>query len=134
MTKEEKKLYDKNYYLANKEKKVAQFKEYYANNKDAAKAYNEANKEKIAARRLRYLKSRKDGLYTVYYLHKENYIGMTSRLKDRMYQHKSNGKHVEDVEVINKYKTKREALDVEAAFHYAGYLGRAEQLYTKTKI
>jgi len=134
MTKEEKKLYDKNYYLANKKKKAAQFSKWYKENKDKVKAYNEANKEVMSEKRKVYRASRKDGLYTVYYLHKENYIGMTSRFTDRMNSHRFNGKHVEDVEIINKYKTKREALDVEAAFHNVGYLGRAEQLYTKTKI
>tara|TARA_R110001632_G_scaffold198414_1_gene320706 strand:+ start:382 stop:687 length:306 start_codon:yes stop_codon:yes gene_type:complete len=69
--------------------------------------------------------SRKDGLYTVYYLKKEHYVGMTSDLTSRLYRHKSQefNRYVEDVEVVGKYKTKAEARNVEAKLHLMGYLG-----------
>ena len=40
------------------------------------------------------------------------------------YHKNTNKRHVEDVEIIGKYKTKAEATRVEAALHSMGYLGR----------
>ena len=85
------------------------------------KKYREANKEKRKEKR----DSKKDGLYTVYYLKEDHYVGLTNCLYKRMEYHKNtNKRHVEDVEIIGKYKTKAEATRVEAALHSMGYLGR----------
>ena len=65
-------------------------------------------------------------MYTVYYLLEEHYVGMSSGLKNRLYHHKHTyNRHVEDVEIIGKYKTKQEALMVETKLHSMGYLGRS---------
>lgn len=130
-TKEEQRLYEKKWRQENKEKKSASDKAYYQANKEKIKAYhkefNIINRKRLAEKAKIYAESFKDGFYTVYYLPKENYIGITSQLKQRLTSHKCKGKDVLDVEIINKYKTKREALDVEAAFHNAGYLGRKKR-------
>ena len=98
MTKEEKSEYDKKYREVNKEKRAAQ-----------DKLWREANKEKIAAYNKDYREAEKDGLYTVYYLKEEHYAGMTSNLTYRLRYHKGVYKrHIEDVEIIGKYKTKEE--------------------------
>tara|TARA_R110002126_G_C10370507_1_gene493370 strand:+ start:310 stop:771 length:462 start_codon:yes stop_codon:yes gene_type:complete len=114
------KVYKQTYNKANKEKVDTYNKAWREANKEYFKAWNEANKEKISA----YKESKKDGLYTVYYLKEEHYAGMTSRLYYRLAEHKSKyNRHIEDVEIIGKYKTKKEATRVEAALHAMGYLG-----------
>jgi hypothetical protein len=110
MTKEERQEYNKKYNEANKEERAAK---------------RETNKEKLYAYDKDYRESQKDGLYTVYYLKEEHYAGMTNSLSCRLRYHKSvHNRHVEDVEVIGKYKTKAEAIRVEAALHAMGYNGR----------
>ena len=98
-------------------------------NKEKQKVWLEANKEKKAAYdkvyRKAYEDSLKDGLFTVYLIVNENYVGMTSFLKKRLIKHKSlSDKDVSDVKILGKYKTKREALDVEAGYHKLGYNGK----------
>jgi len=97
--------------------------------KEKQKAWLEANKEKKAAYdkaySKAYIESKKDGLFTVYLIVNENYVGMTSSLRKRLNKHKSlSDKDVSDVKILGKYKTKREALDVEAGYHKLGYNGR----------
>jgi predicted GIY-YIG superfamily endonuclease len=97
----------------------------------------QSNKERIAPKHKVYGKiyrdSVKDGLYTVYYLKEEHYVGMTTTIKQRLRKHKSvNNRHIEDVEIIGKYKTKAEALKVEAALHSMGYLGRHKKYKQQT--
>jgi len=144
MTKEEKRKHNRKYYLANKEKLAAYRKE----NADYFKAYGEANKEKIRLVKQAYYKankeifsskareryiSKKDGMYTVYYLPTENYVGMTSNLNWRLRHHKSkHDRFVEDVEIFGKYETKRQALDVESELHLLGYMG-ADPVHLKYK-
>ena len=124
-TKEEKREYFKKYYQANKEKLAIYYKEYRENNLDKSKAYYLTNKEKMNATSKARREANKDALYTVYYLKEEHYVGVTNSLKSRLAYHKSYyNRHIEDVEVIGKYKTKEEALRVEAALHSMGYLGR----------
>ena len=119
MTKEELKEYNRKYRLANKERIAAQ-----------KKAYNEDNKQKIAAQKKVAWESLKDGFYTVYYLPEEHYIGMTVSLHNRLIAHKNkHNRHVQDVEVVGKYKTKKEALAVEAKLHSMGYLGRNNGMF-----
>ena len=117
MNKEETKEYQKKYHQANKEKLAAKRKAYY-----------QANKEKCIAQMKVNQDSKKDGYYTVYYLKEEHYAGMTNNLTYRLNNHKSHcNRHIEDVEIIGKYKTKAEATRVEAALHSMGYLGRHPQ-------
>ena len=117
-TKEEKQEYQKKYREANKEKLSSYHKEYH-------KIHYRAKREKRIAQMKVNQKSKKDGYYTVYYLKEEHYAGMTSNLTYRLNNHKSHyNRHIEDVEIIGKYKTKAEATRVEAALHSMGYLGR----------
>jgi hypothetical protein len=113
--------YMKNYQEKNKDKIKAQRDA----NKEEKKANYEANKEEILAKGKVNYESKKDGYYTVYYLKEEHYAGMTTNLSYRLIRHKSrHNRHIEDVEIIGKYKTKAEAARVEAALHAMGYLGR----------
>ena len=110
MTKEEKKEYMKAYREANKEKTKAY-----------NKAWNIANKEKKKAK----WNSYNDGLFTVYLLPEENYVGMTSNFYYRLSTHKCKHKrNTEGAKVLGKYKTKKMALYVEAMYHDKGYNGR----------
>tara|TARA_R110000772_G_C12941140_1_gene400967 strand:+ start:101 stop:472 length:372 start_codon:yes stop_codon:yes gene_type:complete len=116
---QDRKKYDKKYQETNKEKIAAQKKAWEEKNKEKRaainKAYNDANKEK---------KAKKDGLYTVYLLVNENYVGQTSSLHTRLIAHKSNsGRDVSNVQILGKYKTRKEAKAVEAEYHARGYLG-----------
>jgi len=108
-------------------------RKYRESNKAKAKAYQkiyrENNKEKAAAYQANYAKeyreSQKDGLFTVYCLPEENYVGMTTWLRQRITMHRTeNNRNVKGVYVLGKYATKRESLDIEASYHAKGYLGR----------
>jgi predicted GIY-YIG superfamily endonuclease len=106
--------YNKRYNEENREKIAAR-----------KKAYREANKERLAADKKSYYESKKDGLYTVYLLPEENYVGMTNNLYRRLEHHKSKHKRdVSDVKILGKYHTKDEALVTEARYHNEGYKGR----------
>ena len=110
---EDRKASNRKYYLANKEKIAAKNNEYYL-----------ANKEKIADDQRRWRESRKDGLFTVYLLPKEDYVGMTTSLQKRLTNHRTNHKRdITDAKVLGNYATKREALDVEASYHAKGFKG-----------
>ena len=88
------------------------------------KKYREANKEKLAAQDEAWKESKKDGLYTVYHLVNENYVGQTNSLYFRLNNHKSNhGRDISNVQILGKYKTREEAKAVEAEYHSKGYLG-----------
>ena len=99
----------------------------YKNKEDKAaynKKYQETNKEKIAAENKVKYESHKDGLYTVYYLVNENYVGQTSSLYTRLNYHKnSNNRDISNVQILGKYKTREEAKAVESEYHARGYLG-----------
>tara|TARA_R110000787_G_C13083302_1_gene410403 strand:+ start:63 stop:494 length:432 start_codon:yes stop_codon:yes gene_type:complete len=122
--KEYTKDYDKDYKEKNKEKLAAQGKVWRENNKEKKDAYDknykEDNKEKIKEKR----DSKKDGLFTVYLLPKENYVGQTVNLHTRLIAHKNrHSRDVSDVQILGKYKTRKKAMEVEAEYHSKGYLG-----------
>ena len=119
MTKDEKKEYDRKRYLENK-----------SSIDERQRLYRLANLEKVRIKDENYRNSMKDGLYTLYYLKEEHYVGITDSVKRRMRVHKSLGKYTEDVEVICKFKTKREALDAEGLLHSVGYNGKNKH-YTR---
>ena len=134
---EERREYLKKYREANKEKTKAYNKTYNEANKEEKREYDkkyyQANKEKYNATSKVWNEVNKDELYTVYYLKEEHYVGMTNSLKARLAYHKSkHNRHIEDVEIIGKYKTKKEALRVEAALHAMGYNGRNPQYKQQT--
>ena len=122
MTEEEKKkaasLRTKAWRLANKEKAAAYQKEYVAKNPE--KIYK--IKSKYGKK---YRESKKDGLFTVYLLPKENYVGMSSSLHVRLRNHTSkHNRNITGYKILGKYATKKEALEIEASYHAKGYLGR----------
>lgn len=66
----------------------------------------------------------KDGLYTVYLLPHENYVGQTEYLQARLHAHKNrHSRDVSDVIILGKYETRDEARGVEDRLHSMGYLG-----------
>ena len=118
----------KAYYEANKEKRAAQMKVWYQANKEKKaayeKAYYEANKEKRAAYTKDWLDLKKDGLYTVYLLVNEDYVGQTNNLYSRLITHRNKtDRDTSNVQIIGKYKTREQAMEVEAGYHARGYLG-----------
>ena len=120
MNKEERSKYNKKWNEANKEKISAY-----------NKAYRKANKKKLIAQQGAFIEAKKDGLYTVYLLVNENYVGMTTVLYTRLSEHKSRYKrNVENVKILGKYENKREALDVERSYHDKGYKG-INKIYKK---
>ena len=135
-TKEEKAIYNKKYREENKESIKAKAKNYREKNKkrikanrdankERAKLYREANKDKMSAYQKRRNDSIKDGLFIVYYLKEENYVGQTCHLPARLGRHKHRyNRHILDVEVLAKFETREEALAFEAKLHDMGYNGR----------
>jgi hypothetical protein len=110
--------YNKSWNKANKEKIAAQ-----------KKVWGKANKEKIAAQKKVYQESKKDGLFTVYLLVNENYVGQTNNLFYRLIHHKNiRGRDVSNVQIIGKYKTREQAMEIEAGYHARGYLGANNNL------
>lgn len=106
--------YNKKYSEDNKERIAARKKAYY-----------QANKKSLAAKKKAYYETKKDGLYTIYLLPKENYVGMTSNLHQRLEHHKgAHNRDVTGVEILGKYKTKKMARYVEASYHDDGYDGK----------
>jgi len=112
-TREEKKEYNRKWREANRE---------YANLHN--EQYRKDNKEKLAALNKSNYESKKDGLFTVYLLPKENYVGQTTSLYSRTINHKRIGRDVSDVQIIGKYKTIEEAKTVESYYHQMGYKGK----------
>jgi len=111
--KEDERAYRRKHYLDNKEKVLAQ-----------NKAWKIANKDKVSEQGKALYNSTKDGLYTVYLLPKENYVGMTTNLYKRISYHKnSNNRDTTGVQILGKYHTKDEARRIEDGFHNNGFKG-----------
>lgn len=141
--KETKRIRMKAYRLENKEKIAAKAKEYNRikmqdpeyrekmrlkaseyrkNNPEKVSSYWKENRSEIQRR---YRESLKDGLYTVYYLPEEHYVGQTHSIKKRIEDHRyARKRHVLDVEVLAKFETRKEALAFEAKLHDMGYHGK----------
>ena len=113
-----KKEYDKAYSLENKKKRNEVSRLWYLKNKDKKKAYRDAKKSRM---------------YSVYYIQKENYIGVTNRYEYRIKEHSRDGRDTSNCIEIKKYDTKREALDTEAYYHSIGYEGRNKWVDTKKR-
>tara|TARA_R110000782_G_C14615219_1_gene392585 strand:+ start:123 stop:494 length:372 start_codon:yes stop_codon:yes gene_type:complete len=102
-------------------------KRYKADNKERLSAYKKgwakANKDKIAAQNKRYSDSLKNDFFTLYYLPRHNYIGVSNQPLSRMKMHKKLEKDISNWVTIKTFKTKREALDAEKFYHSIGYKG-----------
>ena len=108
----------KNYH-ANKEKA----REYY-------KKYNEANKEKNSIRFKEWSDNEKIEESIVYQLPNYNrygyksYVGVTSNPSKRRRDHKHLGNNIEGFVILGEYKTREEALKIEANYHSKGHAGK----------
>ena len=66
----------------------------------------------------------KNGFHQVYLIVKQNYVGVTNSIKDRMMQHRyKHGWSCDDVIVLFQYKERNEALKMESFCHSLGYDG-----------
>lgn len=75
-------------------------------------------------RRLRYEAS-KTTSYQLYYMPEEHYIGVTNIFSKRMNAHRAKGRITDGAHVVANFKTKQEALAVEAYMHdKLGYRGK----------
>ena len=106
-----------------KEKARMYAREYRKANRNKIKAQRRNNREHRAVVSKAYRDSFKDGLFTVYLLPKENYVGQTDCYHLRMKNQKSLGRDITDAKVLGSYKTREEALAVEASYHAKGYKG-----------
>ena len=149
MTKEEKKVYMKEYLKKyreeNKDKARAYAKKYYKENKEhldtVNKKWSEDNKDKHLEYQRKYQKDyyhenqtyekSKDGYHRVYLLEDYNYVGCTQQpLRKRFNGHKSDfGRIVKEgrYKVLFKSLDRNEALKVESQYHDMGYEGRHKQ-------
>jgi hypothetical protein len=119
--------YKREWNVNNKDKIAASQKRWNKNNAEkaaeASRKWAANNPEKVAARKKRWVESHKDGLYTVYYLPEEAYVGQTENMRMRMSNHRSKGRDTKHHEILGKYKTREEAMAVEAKYHSMGFLG-----------
>tara|TARA_R110000803_G_C11773327_1_gene295579 strand:+ start:66 stop:533 length:468 start_codon:yes stop_codon:yes gene_type:complete len=103
------------YSKKNIEKRIINQRRFYSKNKDKSIAYTK-----------NYYRAKKDGMYYVYLLIEEHYCGQTDSLYYRKASHKSEGRYVEDMEAVISFKTRREAKQLEKAFHKLGWYGENE--------
>ena len=108
-----------NYYKTKYNPKYA--KKYYQNNIEKIKKY--VHKKSLDYNKL-YNEKIKDGFCYVYLLPKENYVGQTNCLQNRMYKHKSDGRNTK-YKILHKTSCREEAKLVESAYHSLGYKGFA---------
>ncbi len=101
--------------------------EYSKKNPENRKKYQRRfyfkNKGKINSYTKNYYKNKKDGMYYVYVLPEEHYCGQTDCLYFRKANHKSDGRYVEDMETVMRFKTRKDAKQLEKAFHKLGWYG-----------
>lgn len=116
MTKEERKVYNKAYKLANKEKVDA-----------GKKAWYQANKGKVGNQVKSFYVSKKHDP-VVYYLPEHHYVGVTNCLYSRLNNHRSSYNRItEGYEIIYTAKDVVEARAIERYMHYEmGYNGKCK--------
>tara|TARA_R110002049_G_scaffold222449_1_gene394135 strand:- start:787 stop:1233 length:447 start_codon:yes stop_codon:yes gene_type:complete len=128
--KENRRLTRQAHYKANKLRIRNEQKSHYENSKDKKKSYYETNKESISIVKKEYYQSKKLGSVIVYSLPNynkngyEKYCGVTDCPSTRMRNHKSNGNNTQDWIILGEFKTREEALIVEAKYHEQGYAGK----------
>jgi hypothetical protein len=101
--------YYKKWYDINKEKEIERVKDWQNNNHEKRTEWIENHRD--------------DGYYSVYLLPKENYIGQTQQVKQRMVYHKYKGKDISDYQILHTFNTREEALAKEKEYHDKGYNG-----------
>lgn len=124
MNPEEKKIYMKAYYKANKEKLNKQSKDWNKANRVNAKIWYQDNKVKLKADR----ESMNLNYYIVYCLPNFNndnkaYAGITNQPSVRMRSHKSLGKNIEGWFILGVLENKIKARQLEIEYHNKGYSG-----------
>ena len=86
------------------------------NKKEYEKEYYLKNKDKIDARQREHNKKRKERYYCVYYLPEEHYCGFSIELLRRIGEHRRAGKNVDGWRILYYSKDKTEAAYHEALF------------------
>lgn len=66
----------------------------------------------------------RDGLWWVYLLEKEHYVGETHSWRKRYLNHRKDGRYADDMKVLHRCDTEEEALRIEAEYHAKGYKGK----------
>ena len=74
-----------------------------------------------------------DPFYTVYFLPKINYIGMTNALKERILEHRKFGRDPEGIEIGGRFNNPAIAHIVETFFHWIGFDGFHYKAKTKKR-
>ena len=122
------KEYQKAYYQANKKKLLENASNYSKKNKDKlTDYYSDRYSKKRESIRKQESKSRakKKHKPVVYLIVKENYVGITELLDERLRSHKRYNKDISEVIILCECETRKEALEIEAALHKEGYAGSA---------
>ena len=91
--------------------------------REGTQAYRTTCKKCWNLRTKEYWKN-EDGLWWVYLLKKENYVGQTQSWRKRKSNHKSAGRYIDDVEILHRVDTEEEAIRIESTYHDMGYDGR----------
>jgi len=112
---EKRKEEEKQCYLSNIEERLKSRKQYYVK-----------NNKKVKKQVMEYYNSFKDGKYHVYTLPEEHYCGQTVTPVVRERQHRQHGRVTYGMEIVSSFKTKKEALQLEKAFHKLGWYGENE--------
>jgi len=66
----------------------------------------------------------KEIVWCVYLLPQHNYVGVSKNLQNRLSNHKSLGRTVDDFVVLDYFNSKEEALKKETWYHSIGYGGK----------
>lgn len=88
------------------------------------RTYESKNKKKIKAIRKKWMDAQKNGFYNVYLIVNENYVGSTDNIYRRMANHKNLGRDISKIEIIAKFKNRKDAIELEKFLHNSGYEGK----------
>lgn len=126
MTKEEKKVYMKEWRAKNKDKISIHNKKYRDKHKEKQSNYIKQWVNENPNYHREYRESVKDGYHRVYLLKDYNYVGCTGLPLYRRFNHHKYefGRDCTNYEILFKSTDRDEALRVEAQYHDMGYEGR----------
>ena len=101
-------------------KTIKPYESFHRNNK--IKSTGRASMCKICFKK--YWQGTKDGLYYVYLLPEENYVGITSHVKRRMTAHKDvHKRNIKGMRVLYSTTNRQEGFELESFLHTLGYKG-----------